>query len=69
LRKLNYESITFLVREGPLNVSKSIPHTHFHIIPQILIGDVDHLGQERRVLEADEIENVVREIRAVIRNE
>ena len=65
LRSLNYDSISLLVREGQLNVNKSIRHTHYHLIPEIRIGDVDHGGQERRILEESEIEDVIREIRSV----
>jgi len=68
LRSLNYESISLLVREGPVNINKSIRHTHFHIIPEIRIGDLDHYGQERRILEEHEIKDVMHEIQAVLRN-
>lgn len=69
LRNLNYKSISLLVREGPLNVNKSIRHTHYHVIPEIQIGDMDHYGQERRVLEENEIAGVVAEIRAALEKE
>ncbi len=68
LQRLNYDSVSFLVREGPLNVNKSVRHTHYHIIPEILIGDVDHYGQERRILEENEVDEIMSEIRAVLKN-
>lgn len=66
LQKLNYESVSLLVREGPVNVNKSIRHTHYHVIPKIQIGDLDHYGQKRRILEEGEIAEVMREIQAVL---
>ncbi len=66
LQKLNYESISLLVREGPVNVNKSIRHTHYHVIPKIQIGDLDHYGQKRRILEENEITDVMREIQSVL---
>ncbi|MBI5306136.1 HIT domain-containing protein [Candidatus Wolfebacteria bacterium] len=66
LKKLNYKSISILVREGELNINKSIKHTHFHIIPEIRIGDLDHYGMERRILKPEEITNTVSEILSVI---
>lgn len=62
LKKLGYDSISFLVREGGLNDIKSIGHIHYHLIPKIRIGDLDHLGQERRILSNDEIQETVQEI-------
>ncbi len=66
LKKLNYESISILVREGDLNVNKSVKHTHFHVIPEIRVGDLDHYGAERRILEPEEIAKTISEISAVI---
>ncbi len=66
LQKLNYESISLLVREGPVNVNKSIRHTHYHVIPKIQVGDLDHYGQKRRILDESEIVDVMREIQAVL---
>ncbi len=68
LRKLNYKSISILVREGDLNVNKSVKHTHFHVIPEIRIGDLDHYGMERRILEPEEVAQTISEISAVVRN-
>ena len=62
LKKLGYESITFLVREGGLNEIKSVAHIHYHLIPKIQIGDLDHYGQERRILSDEEIQGTVHDI-------
>ena len=45
LKKLNYTSISLLVREGNVE-NKSINHVHFHIIPNIRIGVLDHNGEK-----------------------
>jgi diadenosine tetraphosphate (Ap4A) HIT family hydrolase len=60
LKSLGYESVSLLVREGLVNDMKSVAHVHFHIIPDIRIGDVDHYGQERRILSKEEIEETVK---------
>jgi len=62
LKKLHYKSISFLVREGQLNINKSVMHSHFHLIPEILIGNVDHNGEPRRVLTDDEISTLMNEL-------
>jgi len=65
LKKLGYTSITLLVREGESG-NKSIEHVHFHIVPKIKIGDIDHYGAERRILEEDEIDTLMREVFSVM---
>ena len=62
LKKLGYVSITQLVREGN-DVNKAVNHVHFHTIPNIRIGDLDHYGQERKMLSENDINIVVEEIR------
>jgi len=62
LKKLGYSSVTFLEREGRLNENKSIAHIHYHLIPEVRIGDMDHSGQERRILSDEEIEETMRDI-------
>jgi len=66
LNKLGYESVTFMVREGKVEKNKSIDHTHFHVVPYVQIGDVDHFGEPRRVLSDDEIIQTVNELRRVL---
>src|ERR1035437_58893 len=60
LKKLGYSSITHLVREGKEN--KAINHVHFHTIPNIRIGDLDHYGQERKMLLEDDIQKTIKDI-------
>jgi diadenosine tetraphosphate (Ap4A) HIT family hydrolase len=61
LKKLGYENITILVREGD-GSGKSIPHLHFHVIPNIRIGDIDSNGEERSVLTEEEIRKTISEL-------
>lgn len=58
LNKLGHENITLLVREG-MGSGKSIPHLHYHLIPDILLGDTEHDGKERMVLSNDEKETLI----------
>ena len=67
LKKLHYTSITLLVREGGVE-NKTVNHTHFHLIPNIRIGDLDHYGRERRILTEDEIEETLEDIKKVLEN-
>jgi len=60
LKKLGYISITHLVREGKDN--KAISHVHFHTIPNIRIGDLDHYGQERKILSESDIDKTIKDI-------
>ena len=62
LKKLGYISITQLVREGN-DINKAVNHVHFHTIPNIRIGDLDHYGQERKMMSEDDIVSVVEEVK------
>lgn len=62
LKKLGYVSITQLVREGN-GVNKAVNHVHFHTIPNIRIGDLDHYGQKRKMLSEDDINMLIQEIK------
>ncbi len=62
LKKLGYVSITQLVREGNV-VNKAVNHVHFHTIPNIRIGDLDHRGEERKMLSESEIVLVMEDIK------
>lgn len=58
LRKLGYGSVSFIVREGDQS-GRSVTHTHFHVIPEVRLGDIDHNGAERRILEPAEISQLI----------
>jgi diadenosine tetraphosphate (Ap4A) HIT family hydrolase len=65
LQKLGYESASLLVREGNAK-NKSVCHIHFHLIPEIAIGDVNSKGEERKVMTEEEVEKIVREVKRVL---
>jgi len=60
LRSLGYEDYTILVRNGERS-GKSIGHLHYHIVPVVMIGDLDHRGQARETLSELEIEELMNE--------
>lgn len=65
LERLGYQNITVLVREGE-GSGKSIEHVHYHIIPNIRIGDIDHNGNERAVLSPEEISSTCADLEKVL---
>jgi diadenosine tetraphosphate (Ap4A) HIT family hydrolase len=65
LQKLGYKSISLIVREGD-NSGRSMTHIHFHVIPEVKLGDVDHSGVERKILEPAEISQLVSRLRKAI---
>lgn len=65
LRRLGYSNMTILVRDGKES-GKSVEHLHYHLIPDIRLGDVDHLGEERRVLNQEEIVPLLQELRRAL---
>ena len=66
LNRLGYASVTLMVREGDLSKNKSIDHTHFHVVPYIQIGDLDHFGKKRRILSDEEVKETISELRRVL---
>ena len=54
LKKLNYTNFSILVREG-VESNKIVPHLHYHIVPNIHMGDLDHMGQPRLMLEEKDV--------------
>ena len=66
LLELGYETYTVVVREGK-GGTKSMPHLHYHLVPDKRIGDLDVSGQERTVMTPEEIALVSGEINEAIR--
>ncbi len=64
LESLGYQDYTIIVRNGD-HVGKSIKHLHYHVVPSVVIGDVDHNGDERVVLTGEEADEVVGELKKV----
>ncbi|MFA4942385.1 MAG: HIT domain-containing protein [Patescibacteria group bacterium] len=65
LKKLNYNIFTILVREGDKS-AKSIKHLHYHLIPNDPIGDLNHVGEPRKMLSKKEIEKLSAQILSII---
>jgi len=65
LKKLGYISITQLVREGNV-VNKAVNHVHFHTIPNTRIGDLDHFGEERKMLSEDDINKTIQDFKILM---
>ena len=64
LQKLGYKNISILVREGE-KTGRSVPHIHYHIIPDTVIGDLDHTGADRTVLDEQEIQDLMEKLRSI----
>lgn len=56
-----YEDCSILVRDGN-HINRSIRHLHYHIIPDVRIGDLDHRGKKRRIMTPQEIRDVSKDI-------
>lgn len=66
LKKFGYENISLLVREGDKS-AKSVPHLHYHVIPNIRLGDTDHVGLDRMVMTEEEINALLSKIKNVLK--
>ena len=65
LRKLGYKNIVVLEREGE-GTGKSVPHLHTNVIPERRIGDIDQDLNARKIISENEINNLVKELSALI---
>ena len=63
LQKLGYKNVSFMVREGD-GSGKSIEHLHYHVIPDIQLGDGDHSGADRLILEEGERKALFSELKS-----
>lgn len=57
-----YEDCSLLVRDGG-HINRSISHLHYHVIPNVHIGDLDHAGKKRRIMTPEEIHKVSKDIK------
>lgn len=62
LKSLEYKDYAILLRNGD-NSHKSLEHLHYHIIPSVIIGDLDHRGEERIVMTNEEINQLLDEFK------
>lgn len=65
LRYLGYEDFTLMVREG-MGSGKSVEHLHYHFIPNVRLGDLDHANGVRAVMSDGEVQSLVTEFRNAI---
>lgn len=57
-----------LVRDGKADGNnKSVDHLHFHVVPGVRLGDLDHQGNEREVLNDEGMRRVVDRFSKVFR--
>ncbi len=49
LHNLGYKNVSFLVRDGD-GSGKSIEHLHYHVIPDVFLGDMGHSIADRPVM-------------------
>ena len=60
LQLLGHTDYSILVRNGD-DSGKSVKHLHYHIVPFVHIGDLDHDGDERRILTEEEVDALMDE--------
>ena len=59
LHKLGYHNCSVLAREGKIGKIKSIEHMHYHVVPAVALGDLDHYGKQRKVITRREINKIL----------
>jgi len=64
IRTLGYNDYTILVRNGGKN-NKSIEHLHYHIVPNVMIGDLEHDNSQRKIMSEEEIMQILEEFENV----
>ena len=62
LNALGHNGTTFLVREGA-GTGKSVPHLHFHVIPDIAIASVETDARERTIMAPEEVSETIADIK------
>lgn len=65
LHKIGYTDVSFMVRDGN-KAGKSVPHLHYHLIPNVILGDVNNTDSERRILTKDETDRLIKKFQSVI---
>lgn len=62
LKKLGVKDFTILVRDGD-NRIKTVPHLHYHLVPNHRIGDLDRDGRTRAIMTPREVDALMRRFR------
>ncbi|MFA6253825.1 MAG: HIT family protein [Candidatus Paceibacterota bacterium] len=65
LKKLGYKNVSILVREGDSS-GKSVSHLHYHLIPNINLGNTDHSGADRMILTSGEVESEIKRLKEAL---
>ncbi len=65
LQNLGYTSVSYIVREGAAS-GRSVTHVHYHVIPEVRLGDLDHNGTERKILDQSEISELLTRVKSNI---
>ncbi len=63
IKKLGYEDISVLVRDGD-NTMKTVAHLHYNIIPMTRLGDIDHEASKREILTPEQIAETIKRIKS-----
>jgi diadenosine tetraphosphate (Ap4A) HIT family hydrolase len=64
IKALGYNNYTILLRNGE-NTDKSVEHLHYHIVPTVIVGDLDHKGEERKIMTQEEINEIFEDFKKV----
>jgi len=65
LKHFWYKSVSFIVREGDQS-GRSVTHIHYHIIPEVRLGDLDHKGDDRKILDPQEITDLLEKFKKIV---
>lgn len=66
LQKLGHKSVSYIVREGE-GSGRTVTHIHYHVIPDVRLGDVDHNGDARHILDERGIRETLARVRSVLK--
>ena len=65
LEQLGHHDYSLLVRTGD-STGKTIDHTHFHLIPDITLGNIADHSKDRIILEAKETVDLYKEYKKIL---
>lgn len=65
LRYLGYENFSLMVREDKEN-AQTVEHLHYHLIPNVRLGDLSHANSARTVMSNEEVHSLMLEVRDAI---
>ncbi len=61
LHDLGYKNSSILMRDNNTK-NKSIDHLHYHIMPDVRLGDLDHNNKARKMMTGSEIKKILKDI-------